>query len=266
MTIFWHELKSNRTSIAVWSLSLSIMVLFFLSLFPAFTNDVATAQKVLTNIPLAVREALGISLGNFFTIFGFYGYLFTFVTLAGAIQAMNLGVGIISKEDSGKTADFLLAKPIGRSAIVTQKLSAAVCALVITNILFITAAFITATVVSTKGFDAAAFLLISLTLFLVQLVFLAIGLLLSVVIPRIKSVIAVSLPTTFAFFIIGSLGAIIGNANIRYITPFKFYDPAYIVKHDSYELQYVIIEVLVVIVAIAATYILFNKKDVRSAT
>lgn len=266
MNIFWHELKMNRLSMLVWSVSLALMVILFLSLYPTFTKDVDASMKILQNLPVPVREALGISLGNFFTIFGFYSYLFTFVTLAGAIQAMNLGVGIISKEKSGKTADFLLAKPVRRSSVVTQKLFAALFALVITNAIFLVAALISAHAASTKSFDTTTFLLITLTLFLIQLVFLALGILLSVIVPKIKSIIAVSLPVTFAFFIIGSLGAIIGNDNVRYMTPFKFYDPSYIMQHNHYELRYVVIEIAVVVVALALTYIVFNKKDIPSVT
>ncbi|MEP6710746.1 MAG: ABC transporter permease subunit, partial [Candidatus Saccharibacteria bacterium] len=193
-------------------------------------------------------------------------YLFTFVTLAGAIQAMNLGVGIISREYSGKTADFLLAKPVGRSSVITQKLLATVVLLLITNVIFTVAAFTTALVVSTKSFDVTTFFLIASTLFLIQLAFLTLGALLSVVITKIRSVIAVTLPTIFAFFIIGSIGAIVGTDTVKYLTPFKFYDPAYIVQNNDYEMKFVIVELVFVILAVTATYVLFNKKDVRSAT
>lgn len=266
MTIFWHELKSNRTSIFIWSLSLTLLIILFLSLFPSFTKDVGASQKILGNLPPALRDALGISLTNFFTIFGFFSYLFTFITLAGAVQAMNLGVGLLSKEDSNKTADFLLAKPVRRSTIITQKVLAAICTLLITNIIFVIVAYITATIVTTKSFNGLTFLLISLTLLFVQLAFLAIGLFLSVIIPRIRSVIAVSLPVTFFFFIISSLGAIIGNMSVRYITPFKFYDPTYIVQHNSYEWQYMLLEAVLIVVTTVTTYIVFNKKDIRSAS
>lgn len=265
MNVFWHELKMNRMSTFVWTLSLALLVILFLSIYPTFTKDVDASMKILGNLPLPVREALGISLGNFFTIFGFYSYLFTFITLAGSIQAMNLGVGIISKERSGKTADFLLAKPISRSSVVTQKTLAGVVLLVITNIVFVATAFITALAVSTKSFDMTTFFLISLTLLLIQLAFLGIGIVLSVLIPKVKSIIAISLPTAFIFFIIGSLGAIIGNDTVKYVTPFKFYDPQYIMQHNSYELKYILIELGIVIVALAITYLLFNKKDVPSA-
>lgn len=266
VNIFWHELRSYRRSTFIWSISLALLVILFLSLFPSFSQDINASQKILANLPLALREALGISLSNFFTIFGFFSYLFTFVTLAGAIQAMNLGVGIISKEYNGKTADFLFTKPINRSAVVTQKLLAAVCSLLITNVAFMTAAFATAFVVSTKSFDMTTLFLIAMSLFLIQLIFLALGNLLSVVIPRIRSVISITLPTVFAFFIIGSIGAIVGNDTVKYLTPFKFYDPSYIVQNNHYETRFVILEVAVVVLAVVMTYVLFNKKDVRSAT
>jgi len=266
MNVFWHELRTYRRSTIVWAISLALIVVLFMSIFPSFTKDVDASQKLLQNLPLAIREALGISLSNFFTIFGFFSYLFTFVTLAGAIQAMNLGVGIISKENNDKTADFLLAKPINRSSVITQKLLAALASLIVTNLVFITAAFIISLSVSRDSFDTATFFMIALTLLLIQLVFLALGALLSVIVPKVKSVIAISLPVVFVFFIIGSIGAVIGNETVKYLTPFKFYDPAYIIQHQNYELRYVVLEVAVVTVSVLATYVIFNKKDVRSAT
>lgn len=266
MNIFWHELRSNQRSTFIWAISLSVLAILFLSLFPSFTKDIDASKKILEHLPLALREALGISLKNFFTIFGFFGYLFNFVVLAGAIQAMNLGVGAISKEDSGKTADFLLTKPVGRAKIITAKLLAALTSLILTNIVFITSAFIAANVASTDRFSATIFLLITATLFLVQLVFLALGALFSVVIPKIRSVITVTLPTIFTFFIIGSLGAIIGNESVRYITPFKFYDTTYIINNGRYEVPYVVIEAIFVIVAISVTYIVYSRRDIKAGS
>ena len=111
MNIFLHELRRERRSTLIWSLSLSVGAIVFLSMFPAFAKDVAASEKVLANFPPALRAALGLSLKNFFTVYGFFAYLFTFISLSGAIQAMNLGVSAISKEESGKTVDFLLTKP-----------------------------------------------------------------------------------------------------------------------------------------------------------
>jgi ABC-2 type transport system permease protein len=205
-------------------------------------------------------------LKNFFTIFGFYTYLFTFIPLAGTVQAMNIGVGIISKENSGKTADFLLSKPITRQKVLASKLLAALTTLIITNLIFICVSFITASAVSTDTFSGKIFVLISSTLFLVQLVFLALGILFSVILPKVKSVIAISLPTVFTFFIIGTLGSILGNENVRYISPFKFFDFNYIINNGRYEARFLLLEAIFIILSITASFVIYTKKDIPAAS
>ncbi len=265
MNIFWRELRSYRKSTIIWALALSGITIVFLLLYPGFTKDVEATRKMLEGIPPAYRDALGFSLDNFFTVFGFYAYLFTFVLLAGAVQAMNLGAGIISKEDSGKTSDFLLSKPVTRIKVMAGKLSAAFILLIATNIFFSIVSYAGARAVSQTPFSAKTFFLITLTLFLVQLFFWALGALFAVIIPKIKSVISVTLPVVFVFFIISIIGAIIGNDKVRYVTPFKFYDYQYIIAHNTYEWRFVIIEAAVIAAAIAVSFILYLKKDVRAA-
>ncbi|MDN4075083.1 hypothetical protein [Fictibacillus terranigra] len=75
----------------------------------------------------------------------------------------------------------------------------------------------------------------------------------------------ISLGTVFAFFIISTFGSVIGDKAIRYITPFKFFDLPYIMKHSSYEPVYISIGASVVVVAVAASYMLFTKKDIHAA-
>jgi ABC-2 type transport system permease protein len=266
MNIFWHELKAYRTSTFIWALSLSLIVFMFFSIFQSFTKDVAESQKLLTNLPVVIRTALDISIKNFFTIYGFFGYLLTFVTLAAAIQASNLGVGVLSKEDSGKTADFLLAKPVSRFKVVTSKIMAALTILVITNLVFDAVAMVSAKMVTKASFDSRTFLLLSAIMFFVQLFFLALGLVLSVIIPKVKSAITVSLPVVFGLFIFGTLGAILGNDNVRYFSPFKFFDTNYVINNNGYETKFLLIEAAFVLVAIIVTYIIYLRKDVRSAS
>jgi len=266
MNIFLHEFKTNKKSALIWAVAFSLGIIVFFSMYPAFTKDIEASKKLMENLPPAVRSALGISLQNFFTIFGFYAYLFTFLALAGAVQAMNVGVGIISKENSLKTADFLLSKPVSRLKVISSKLLAGFSTLVLTNAIFIIVSLVTAKVISTETFSAKIFILISLTLFLVQLFFLALGTFFGVIIPKIKSVIGISLPTSFAFFIIGTLGEIVGNENVRYITPLKFYDPLYIINNAKFETKFLLIELCFIVVAVTASFIIYLRKDVPSAT
>ncbi|HEY8911260.1 MAG TPA: ABC transporter permease subunit [Desulfosporosinus sp.] len=265
MNMFLHELNAYRKSTVIWSISLAAVVIVFLSMFPAFSSNADELKKLFESYPLVVRNAIGLSLDNIGSLLGFYSSItFLYITLCGAIQAMNLGTSIVSKEIREKTADFLLTKPVSRIQIMTAKLLAALASLVITNAIYLVVASIMASVTTSQAFSLNLFLMISATLFFIQLMFLALGVLVSVLAPKLKSVLPVSLGTVFVFFFISMFGSAIGDQNLRYITPFKYYDSAYIIKNASYETSFILLEVVFIILAISASYIIYAKKDIDS--
>jgi ABC-2 type transport system permease protein len=264
MNIFLHEIRSYRKSTVIWTLTLTALVIALMSMFPVFIKDVELTKALLSSLSPTLRNAIGIQLETFFSIFGFYSYIFLYIILAGSVQAMNLGTSLISKENTSKTAEFLLTKPVTRSQIVTAKLLAAFALLAITNVIYVIAAVAMAISVSVEPVNMKIFLMISAILLLVQLMFLALGVLVSVIVPKIKSVISVSLPTVFGFFIISMIGSIIGDNAVRYITPFKFYEPNYIINNGSFEMRFVVIEIVFIVAAITAGYIIYARKDIRS--
>ena len=265
MNVFLRELRAHGRSTLTWMVSLTAILVVFMALYPAFTADIAVTRQVFEKLPEMVMDALNISLASFFTIYGFFGYLLSFAILAGSIQAMNLGTGIISKEASGKTADFLLSKPITRSRVVTAKLGAALVLLILTNLVFASVAYVVARVMSEEGFSARTFLLMASTLFLVQLFFLALGALFAVTIPRIKSVVAVSLPTVFAFYIVGVVGDVLANDEAWFLTPFKYFETEHIIANSSLATAPLIVLGGFVAVAIGLSYLIYVRKDVRAS-
>jgi ABC-2 type transport system permease protein len=264
MNIFLHELKAYRKSTMIWSISLILVVVLFMSLFPAFTKDVTEFKKLLEGYPEPVRKALGMDLNTLFSILGFYCYALTFITLCAAIQAMNLGTSIVSKEVREKTADFLLTKPVTRSTIITAKLLAALVSLVITNVIYFAAASFMAFQVKTEDFSFQTFFLLSLTILFVQLMFLAMGIIISVSVPKIKSVLSVSLSTVFAFYFLGVIGSTTDDEAKRYISPFKYFATSYIMEKSSFEVSFLIVGAVLIILAIAASYRVYSKKDIHA--
>ncbi|SDM99486.1 ABC transporter permease subunit [Bacillus sp. OK048] len=262
MNILLHELRAYRKSTLIWTISLVGIAALFMSFFPSFTKDTEEFTKLLEGYPPALREAFGINLDNFFSILGFYCYGLSFVTLCGAIQAMNLGTSIVSKEVREKTADFLLTRPVTRSNVLTNKLLAALISIILTNIVYIVAATLLAFQVATEDFSVKIFILLSLTVFLVQLIFLAMGIIISVIVPKIKSVLTVSLATVFAFYFLGMFSS--NDEAKRYLSPFKYFDTAYIMEHSSYEVSFLITGAIIIILAIIASYYIYGKKDIHS--
>lgn len=266
MNVFLRELAAYRKSTVIWMIAMGGMVFLFMAgMFPAFTSDLEAAKELLSGLPDAVRAAFSISLDTFFTVFGFYAYFLSFATVAAAIQAMNIGAGVIAKEFSGKTADFLLTKPIERWKVLTAKLAAAIVSVVLVSVAFSISGYFAALAASDEPFSAKTFFLLSLILLLVQLFFLALGALLAVVLPKIKSVVSVSLPAVFAFYIIGTLGEVLGNEEVRYLTPFKFFDPVHIMNEQALEGRYLLLEAAFVVLFLGAAYVIFQKKNLRAS-
>ncbi|MFJ7951737.1 ABC transporter permease subunit [Lysinibacillus sp. NPDC096418] len=262
MNIFIHELKAYRKSTFVWTISLIAVVVLFMSMFPSISKEIVEFTKLLEGFPEPVRKALGLEIESFGSILGFYSYMFLYLTLCGAIQAMHIGTSIVSKEVRDKTADFLLTKPISRTTILTAKLWAALTTLVITNVVFFIGASIMVAQVSTESYSVKSFLMISMTLFFTQLIFLSLGIVVSIIFPKIKSVLTVSLGTVFTFFIIGLLVSTTDDDIKRYLTPFKYFDSAYIIENSSYEISFMLTGVGIIVISLIASFIIYTKKDI----
>lgn len=264
MNIFLHELKAYRKSTFLWTISLVVVVIVSFLLFPSLSRDIDQIKNLLEGFPEPIRIGMGISLDRFANILGYYSFPFSFVLLIGAVQAMHLGTSIVSKEVREKTADFLLTKPIQRTQILTAKLLAGITVLVITNAIYIIVANITASAVKNENYPFKIFFMISITLLFVQLIFMSLGIMVSVILPKMKSVLPISLATVFAFYFISFLSSTAADDMIRYITPFKYFDPAYIMKNSAYETPFVIITSVFIVVSIATTYMIYSKTDIHA--
>jgi ABC-2 type transport system permease protein len=263
MNIFLHELKACRKSIIIWACSMTILAVLYIFLFKGLGSDIESFKAFLNNIPDVMKKVFNILIDSISTLEGFYSFVFSFVVLCGAIQAMNLGTAIVSKEIRDKTADFLMTKPVSRKTIMTSKLMAAFSALVITNMIYQVLTILVAVIV-VNSFNLKIFFMISLTMFFVQLMFMALGILISVLAGKIKSVISVSLSTVFGFYILGSLGSFLGEERVRYLSPFRYFDSAYIIEHAAYETSFVVVGIVFIIAAIAGSYLIYMKKDVHA--
>ncbi|CAM4442931.1 ABC-2 type transport system permease protein [Paenibacillus endophyticus] len=264
MNIFLHELKSYGKSTLIWSVSLVALLVLFMSMYPSIAADIDSFKKLLDSYPEAVRKAIGLEVENLGSVLGFYAYIFLYLSLCGAIQGMNIGTSIISKEIRDKTADFLMTKPVSRITVLTSKILAALTSLVATNMFFLTAASMMLDQVKTEEYSAATFFMITATLFYVQLIFIALGVVISVIARKIKSVLTLSLGTVFTFFIVGMLVSTGNNEAKRYLSPFKYFDTAAISRSSSYEPSFLLAGAGIVLISLLVSYFVFIRKDIHA--
>lgn len=267
MNMYLHELKSMRRSTLIWTCAMIALAALYFSVYRGIVSDAAGFKRLLGGYPEPVRAALGISIDNITSLLGFYSMIFSFVTLCGAIQAMNLGASVLSKEVRERTADFLLVKPVSRAAIVSAKLLAALTMIAATDLVYYLAVSLMASIVKTADYSGQVFFLINLTLFFIQLIFLAIGVAVSVFFAKLKSVLPLSLGVVFGLYMIGAIIAVgKDNTAARFISPFKYFDMTYIIKHAGYEPSYLITGAAIVAAAIAISYFIYVKKDVHAVS
>lgn len=267
MNILRQELRSQLKTALIWTVVMVTLAALFLSIYPGMAKDAADYKKLLEAYPASVRAMLSINLDTITSVLGFYSMIFSFITLCGAIEAMILGMSVLSKESRERTADFLLVKPVSRAAIVSAKLLASFLTIVAVDAVFLAAVILLASAVATSGFSMKIFFLINLTLFFVQLIFLTVGMAVSVFFRKIRSVLPMSLGIVLAFYMIGALLTVGGDEKTtRFLSPFRYFDVTYIIQHASYEIPYAMAGAVIAAAAVAVTYVVYIKKDIHAVS
>ncbi len=268
MNIYLHELRSYRKNTFIWIVALCAATAFLFLMYPAFASNAGEVTKAFERYPKAIQAAFSFDINHINTVPGFYSFIITFLMICGAIQGMNLGISVIAKETTGKTADFLLTKPISRQTVITAKLLAVFTYIVVTSAIYLavtTAAATSAARVVNQDFDQTKFLMMSLSFFFLQVIFMAMGFIMAVILPKIKSVLPVSLSTVFGFFIIGTVAATLDLKDMYFLSPFKYFDSVQILRNSTYEASYGIVAIGIVVLSIVASYLLYSKKDIHAA-
>lgn len=265
--IYKHEFRARLKSVMIWSLSLTFLVIFFFAMFPVFADQAALMNEFLARYPQELRAALGMDRMDLSTVLGFFTFIFLFVQLCLAIQASNYGFGLVSIEESELTADFLLSKPVSRAQVLTSKLLAALSSLTITNLVVWVSSFVGISLFREgREYAVSTLLLLLLSIVIFQLFFLSLGLVISLLVKRVRSVTPYALGLGFGAYVLSAFSGIFGDVKLELITPFKHIDPAYIVQHGAYDTPLLLLNVAISLVALAASYQLYTRRDIPAVS
>lgn len=261
MNMYVHELKAYRNQTIVWIFMLCGLVMIFMGFYPVLQKDMQTFLKLIDHLPPFIQAIIGFAMKDFVTPLGFYCFIFTYSSLIAAIQAANLGVGIISKEIRERTVDFLVTKPVSRIKIVTVKLLSVWTILTLTNAIYTIVSAITLNAYAEEAINWRVFFLINLSLYLLQIIFFSIGLALSFSMKKIKSILPISLGMVFFFFAISAFAVTSKEDKLRYLTPFQYFKSEDILQTGLYETGFTIFGLMVAVLCIAVSYVLYIRKD-----
>ena len=125
MTLFRHELRQGRTAFFLWTGSIAALIAVCVCLFPEMEGQLEAAGALFASMG-RFTAAFGMDRLSMGTLSGFYCVeCGTVLALGGAFYASLLGGTALSREERGRTAEFLLTHPLSRAGAAAQKLAAA---------------------------------------------------------------------------------------------------------------------------------------------
>jgi len=265
--IFKHEFMIRIKSILIWGVSVAALVFVFFSFFGVFAEQSELMNEMLAKMPEELLIAFGMNNMVFYTILGYISFYFLFIQLCLAIQAGNFGFGLVSIEENEMTADFLLTKPVSRPQILTSKILAAISAMLVTDLFFWISIFAAVAMFGEgKPYDLTTMLLLLFSVVILQLFFFSVGLVISLLVKRIRNVIPYSLGLAFGTYVLNAFSGVFGDVKLEYITPFKHLEPAYIIEHAAYNTPLLAINLTITLVSLAAAYWLYNRRDIQAVS
>jgi ABC-2 type transport system permease protein len=261
MNIFIRELKSNLKSLLVWSVIIAILIFMAASKYSAFAGD-PEMLKMLDSLPPAMLDVFSMRAFNLTTISGFYGIMFIYFGLMGAIASAMWGSDIISKEERDKTVEFSLVLPVSRSRVITAKALAALVNCV---------AFVLITwgmsLVAVQSFNPDQafnnYLALQMrAMFVIELIFLSLGLLLGCVMKQYKRSASIAVGIILATYFMSIVSGMQEKLDfLKWFTPFKYFDAADLFHTGQMNSTYLLISLGIIVVCVALAYFTYNKRD-----
>ena len=261
MTIVRHELKQGRMAFLIWTGVLAFMLMVCIVIFPEMKSQMADMNDMLSSMG-AVSEAFGMDQLNFSTLIGYYVVeCGNVLGLGGALFAAMCASLMLSKEESGRTAEFLLSHPVSRVRIITEKLFAVILEITAMNLIVYIISMLSIMAIG-ESVPWKEFNLVHLAYYILQLELAGICYGISAFIR--KGGLGVGLGVGVIMYFLNIISNLTDSAKgLKYITPFSYCEGADIVNNGALTGKYLVVGVIWAVIGIIAAYIYYSKKDIR---
>jgi ABC-2 type transport system permease protein len=261
MNIFFREVKANLKSLIIWSVIMVLLIVVGMAKFSAYYNN-PSALAILDAMPKAVLDAMSLKAFNLTTLTGLYGLMFVYYALMGGIAAAMWGSDSISKEERDKTVEFSLVLPVSRSRVVTAKILAGL----VNCIGFVLVTWVvSALAVRSYNPDSAFFNNLRLemeAMFVIELIFLALGILLGCVMKQYKISGSTAITIILVTYILSIMVSIDSKLDfLKYFTPFKYFDAGELIRTGSISTGYLLLSAAIIVVCVLIAYLTYNRRD-----
>ena len=259
MPIFRFEARRLVSFTFWWSAAMAFFIYLMIPVYISMLSANPQAMGALAGN--GVFTMLGVDVNVITKPIGMYGFLTSFYAVPAGICGMFLGLKTFAKETVGQTAEYIYTKPYRRGQVFLSKvLSALLSALIIFVFYFI------GSVLGGMGAgvtaDLAAFLLIALSFWLIELFFLLLGACAGAAYPKIRTPLLASAAVVFMFYVLSAFAGKVGSDIIKFFTPFSYFGASAIVARGGYNAGYIAAYLAFCAAFAVAGYAVFIRKDV----
>jgi ABC-2 type transport system permease protein len=263
--LFYMELRRNARILVIWALLIGLLIFFTMSFFRTVLQYQQQITGVIQLIPLAAMKVRGFSnIRDIFSVMGFYAANnIVYMMLLGSIYAIVLSSNILLKEEYGKTAEFLMSRPVTRNEIFFSKFSLAFLNILILNLFTATVSLIAIESFRKSDFNIIPFLILALYTLMLNLLFGSLGFFIAAVVKRAKPVTFLCVGIVMVFYFLYSISRIPGiNGDFGYFSPFKWVNMEVLSPLYTLELIRVAGFLANTVILIVVSAFLYRRKDI----
>ena len=261
MTIVKHELRLGKTSFLIWTASIGFLLAVCIFLFPEMKGEMESVGDVFSSMG-SFTDAFGMDRLDFGTLIGYYAIeCGNVLGLGGAFFSSLCAVGMLSKEEKDKTAEFLLTHPVSRVRIITEKLIAVLIQITAMN-LIIYALSVGSMAAIGEDIPWTEINLLHLAYYILQIELAGICFGISAFMRKGSVGLGLGIAVIMYFLnLISNIADVAGF--LKYITPFSYCEGADIVTKGSLDGTRVVVGIVIGMAGIIAAYMLYSRKDIQ---
>lgn len=262
MTLLLHELKMNMKSFLIWSLTISIMGFSFMLMFPMLKDSLKDMNDQFANLG-GLSAAFGMDQLSLYSPMGYYGtQVGIILLLGGALYGALLGTGMLSKEESGHTSEYLFSAPISRSSVVLQKGLAMLMNLLAFEILYIVSILISFAIIQ-EPIETKGFILYHVAQFCLHFEIACVCFAISAFMK--KSSLGIGMGIALTLYFVDIMEKTISKLDfLKYFTPFTYAGAGDVIGKSQLDMELLGIGLVVTVISCGLAYWQYVRKDLAA--
>ena len=219
--VFLKSLRDQRRSLLFWGIGLVVLA-FYITLFYPTVRNLPDLNKLLEQAPKGVAALLGGQIPDYTSPTGYLNMelFFMMLPILLLVYTIGFGSGAIAGEEEKGTLEFLLANPVPRRRVVTEKFGVMVIGVLALSAIFVITLVIGAAAVDMKiGFGRL--LAATFSTVLLALDFGTLALFMGCLRGNRSMSLGISAALAVAAYFLNSLGALVDALkDFRFLSPF----------------------------------------------